>query len=156
MCFERLKTDTAPKLPIGHPPTSVSSAWAASSISGMPSSSQRAFSSATRSGSPYVFPVRTAAMRDQVSSSTASKQAFPSLCDTGAITGRSPAASAPTKTVSSSRGDMRTRSPGDRSSRKATCIANRPDGMNTQAREVRASSAASMSCSSFRFIRAPP
>ena len=35
-CFDKLNTETAPKLPIGRPPTSVSSAWAASSISGMP------------------------------------------------------------------------------------------------------------------------
>ena len=84
-------------------------------------------------------------MSDQVASSTASKHTFPSWVDTGAITGRSPAASAPKKTVSSSSGDMRMRSPGDMSSRKARWMANRPDGMNTHAREVRASNAASMS-----------
>ena len=91
-------------------------------------------------------------MFDHAALSTASKHTFPSWTDTGAITGLSPAASAPKKTVSSSSGDMRMRSPGERSSRKARWMANRPDGMNTHARDVRASSTASMS----RSRPAPP
>ncbi len=153
-CFDRLKTEAAPKLPMGRRPTSVSIAWAASSINGISSRSHRDPSSTTRSGSPYVLPVKTAAMLDQVASVTASTRMFPSSVDTGAITGRSPAARAPKKTVSSSSGDMRMRSPGESSSRKARWMANRPDGMNTHSRSVRASSAASISRSSCRV--APP
>ena len=153
-CFDRLKTETAPKLPTGRRPTSVSIAWAASSINGISSRAHRDPSSTTRSGSPYMFPVKTASMLSQVASVTASTRMFPSSVDTGAITGRSPAANAPKNTVSSSSGDMRMRSPGESSSRKARWMANRPEGMNKHSRSVRASSTASISRSSCRV--APP
>ena len=59
-CFDKLRAKAAPKLPIGCPSTSVSSAWPASSISGIPNRPHVAPSSTTGSGRPYVLAVRTA------------------------------------------------------------------------------------------------
>jgi hypothetical protein len=147
-CFDKLKTETAPKVPTARPSMSDSRACAASSMSGILSRAHCELSSATGSGRPWVLPVKTAAMLDHVASVTASTRMFPSWVETGALTGRRPAARAPKKTVSSSSGDMRMRSPGESRRRKARCMANRPDGMNTHSRPVRVSRFVSISCSS--------
>ena len=155
MCFEKLKADRVPNVPIGRLSISVSIAWATSSIKGMPRVSQRARSSRIRSGRPYMFIVRTAATLDQVASGTASGSMFPSLTETGAITGRRPAANAPKNTASSSSGDMRIRSPGESRARNARWRANRPEGVNKQSRPVRADRAVSI-CRSRRSLMASP
>lgn len=112
VCLERLKTDASPYVPTGRPPTVEPIAWAASSISGMPSRSQRSRSSGAGSGFPYRLVVRTAESPLQTDSGTAAVSIDPSRGSRGACTGRSPAARTTKKMTSSLTGDISTRPPG--------------------------------------------
>ncbi|GAA5055740.1 hypothetical protein GCM10023259_037990 [Thermocatellispora tengchongensis] len=109
--MDRLKTPAAPNAPMGTPSTVVSIACEASSIRVRPAPRTR-----TSSGRPYRLVVSTAST---VVRSAAWASMLPSRGESGAMTGRSPAASTRNRISSAETGDISRRSPGVQKWRRA-------------------------------------